>query len=197
MGMGRSSLAFSTLLLLSFVLGCGEESKKEEVTVYGTLKTSSPETQSFSLTKASCVSNPSSGSFTATLSGERNTQLKVSIKGFSTKNSTYTCTQASDNADGDVGQLFDACMVEFSIPDAKSGLNTYSMHRSSESVKDFSYQGECRVESEYSNGNSTLTINCAGLIQTQYQSAPRNPIDPAVTASLEGSKFSCATGTAR
>lgn len=188
--------AFLTLAsLLMLGLACSESEDTKETVVYGTLKTTSvaqAEPQSLNLSQASCSSDAESGFFKASLRGEGNATLEVRIKGFSTSKTLYTCTQASDNADGDVGQKFDECSVEFSVPDVKSGLNTFAMHRSSESIKDFTYSGSCMIKSEYQAPNVKVSISCADLIQTHYQSAARNPIDPAVTGSaVDGTSFSC------
>lgn len=171
------------------VVSCGGDSDKKttETVVYGSLKTSlldSTSESSYSLTQATCSNDSNSGLFTASFAGESSSKLEVRIKGFSTQAKTYTCTQSSDNVDGDVGQRFDSCMVEITIPDAATGLNTYAMYRSADSVRAFTYAGTCKVTTEYAAPKVTLTVDCGNLIQTIYQSAARNPIDASVTANV-------------
>jgi hypothetical protein len=176
-------------LSLSGVLAfsCGkEEDKQSAATVsYGPLKASlldSDTIESYDQTSAACTSDSNSGLFTATFSGEKGSKLDVKIKGFSTQGGTYTCKQSTDNVSGDVGQRYDSCMVEITVPDASSSYNSYAMHRSTESLKDFTYVGACTVSAQYEAPKVTLTVDCTKMIQTVSQGAARNPIAPEVTA---------------
>lgn len=180
------SLALASILVMS----CSkddDDKKTAETVVYGSLNVSllaSDTASAYNLTQATCSSDSNSGLFTATFSGDSASKLEVRIKGFSTQGQTYTCTQSTDNRDGDIGQRFDSCMVEATVPDEESGLNTYSMHRSAETVKAFTYAGACTVATQYAAPKVTLTIDCADLVQTVLQGAARNPIDEEVTARI-------------
>lgn len=182
--------------LASTLVSCGGNDSSDPVIVYGELQATgagADASESFSLTQAACSNNSESGFFSASLLGEQAANLEVRIKGFSTEGQSYTWTQSADNKEGGVGQRFNGCMVEFSIPDAETGMNTYAMHRSLDTDRSFSYEQACSVTTEYSEPNVTVSVSCADLIQTKFQGAFRNPIDTSVTGSVDSeTSFSCA-----
>ncbi|MFW7381371.1 MAG: hypothetical protein ACOH5I_21355 [Oligoflexus sp.] len=186
------------MALASTVVSCGssDEKKPAPVIIYGELQATgagATASESFSLTQAACSNNSETGLFSASLVGEQTASLEIRIKGFSTTGQSYTCTQAADNQEGSVGQRFNACMVEFSVPDEEDGMNTYAMHRSSDTDKNFTYEQACSVTTEYTEPNVTVSVSCVGMIQTKFQGAVRNPIDTSVTGSVNSeTSFTCA-----
>jgi len=175
-----------------------EENKEEEIVeepVYATLEVSAPgegEGGSISMGQASCSNDADTGFFQGTFSGDNNEALTIKIKGFSTSESSYTCTQASDNTEGSIGNKYDGCSIALVLPDPETATNTYRMHRDEESAKAFTYAGTCTISTTYTDPLVEGSIACDGLIQTALQGAARNPIDPEVTASiLSGSTFEC------
>jgi hypothetical protein len=191
--------ASCALALIIGLTGCGlvnEDEPEPPVVEYVTLNvTGTPDGEGgeIKMTTGTCTSDPDSGFFVGNFTGADGRALTVKIKGFSTgSSSTYTCTQASDNSEGGVGNKFDGCSVALMIPDTDSGVNTYAMHRDLESAKDFSYGGSCTIETNFEEPRVTGSINCSGLVQTDLQGAPRNPIDPSITADISsGSSFFC------
>ncbi len=181
------SLAITGLILSAVSCGKSNDDAAAAATVFGTLKTSllaSTDITSTSLTAATCVSNADSGLFTATFTGDAGTRMAIKIKGFTTTPQTYTCTQAPDNKVDGVGQKYNVCAVDFSLHDSVTGINSYNMFRDLATDKALNYNGSCTVTTTYAAPKVTITVNCANLIQTIFQGSPRNPIDPAVTASV-------------
>lgn len=186
-----------TLLLTMPVLvgvGCGGSGDDDEeapaaVVNYAVLSVDSvndAQDQTLNLTTVpTCSANSVSGLMTGSWQSDSG-RLDVSIKGFSTQDATFTCSQASDNTSGDIGNRFDGCSVALNISSAigSATQDTFAMHRASVDDRDFSYQGTCTIQSTYAEPRLNLTIECGGLVQTFLEGARRNPIDPAVTASL-------------
>lgn len=144
------------------------------------------------MTQASCSNDPDTGLFEGSFSGDDDSMLTIKIKGFSTSGGSYTCSQASDNTEEGVGNKFDSCAVELVVADPETSTNTYAMHRETEDAKAFTYAGACTIGISYEEPVVNGTIDCGGLVQTVFQGAPRNPIDPDVTAHIaSGSTFFC------
>ena len=195
-------LPLYTLLAIA-LFGCNlpatdDDNKEEEIVedpIYASLEVSAPgegEGGSISMGQASCSNDADTGFFQGTFSGNNNEVLSIKIKGFSTSESTYTCTQASDNTEGSIGNKYDGCSIELVLPDPETSTNTYNMHREEESAKAFTYTGTCTISTTYTDPQVEGSIACDGLIQTALQGAARNPIDQEVTASiLSGSTFEC------
>ena len=185
------------LLLMGLLLtACGDDDDDEQVPLveYASLTvdaSTDTEDGTYPLTSvSSCTLNSDSGLFVASLTGANGSSLSVRIKGFNTTGATYTCTQAAGNETGEVGQKFDQCSIELTIPDSSTGTNTYAMFRDLPTDRDLSYAGSCTIVSTYENSRVSGEITCNGLIQTQLQGSPRNPIEPSVTASISASSFS-------
>ena len=176
------------------LVGCEKEEEADNTT-YVTLQVEAQtegEGGEITLSRAACTNDPDSGLFTASFTGPDGSALSVKIKGWSTNSDSYNCAQASDNTEGEVGNKFDVCSVELSIPDASSGVNTYAMHRSAADVKGFEYTGVCTITTNYEEPRVQGLIDCSDLVQTDLQGAPRNPIDSSVTANIKsGSTFFC------
>ena len=189
----KKAIVLSALSLCLFA--CEKEEEQVDVITYATLQVQAVadgEGGEIALTSAACVSDPDSGLFTAEFTGPDGSALSMKIKGWTTSSDSYTCSQASDNTSGEVGNKFDTCSVEVSIPDPGSSVNTYAMHRGTTDVKDFEYTGSCTITTTYMEPQVQGSIDCDGLVQTQLQGAPRNPIDNSVTAAITtGSSFSC------
>ena len=177
--------------------GCGgSDSEDPPIIEYVSLTvdaSTDAEDGEYSLTGVqACSLDSDSGLFIGTFVGSLGEQLDVRIKGFNTQGATYVCTQASGNNEGDVGQKFDNCAVELTIPDAETSTNTYAMHREDSTIKNFTYGGTCSVVVTYENNRVSGTVTCGGLVQTHLQGAARNPIDETVTADLVSeSTFFC------
>ncbi len=191
-----SLLSLTPLFLLC--LGCEPAEEKEdepEVIEYATLSVeaaSEGEGGAVAMTASMCSSDADTGFFEGSFTADDGSLLTIKIKGFSTSGGSYTCSQAADNATGEVGNKFDGCSVELVIPDVTTSLNTYALHRSSVDVKDFTYAGTCTISTTYAEPQVSGTISCTGLVQTDFQGAPRNPIDPSATAGIVGdSSFFC------
>ena len=189
---------FLLLPLLFSLFGCEPPEEKEEepeVIQYATLSVEAAtegEGGDVIMTESLCTSDSDTGFFEGNFTAEDGSLLVIKIKGFSTGSGSYTCSQASDNAMGGIGNKFDGCAIELVIPDASTSLNTYAMHRSGEDVKDFTYSGTCTITTAYMEPQVSGTISCTGLVQTGFQGAPRNPIDPNATADVVGeSSFFC------
>ncbi len=140
----------------------------------------------FPLFTATCTNDPNTGFFEGTFTGANGVALGIKLKGFSTSDKTYRCGQSSDNTEGDLGLLFDECAVSLVVPDADVATNTYAMHRAEADIRAFSYMGDCSISTRYEAPRVTANLDCAGLIQTHLEGAPRNPIVAEVTASLLG-----------
>ncbi len=187
----RSTLLLSsTLVILS---GCGSSSDKNESTTaatkYGELKTSlldSTEVSSVDLMSATCSNDVDSGLFTATFTGTQNETLDIKIKDFSTTPRTYTCTQSESNRDGDLGEKYSGCAIEFGVLGANGGLNTYSTYRNVETMGAFTYGGTCTVVTSYTSPKLTMVVSCTNLIQTKFNGQARNPISQSETGSVNG-----------
>ena len=185
------------LCSLAFGLGCGltDDDKDPPVIEYATLSVTTPdaeESQPFVMTPASCNNDTDSGFFRGDFTGANGAELTVKIKGFATTPGAYTCTQASDNSEGAVGQKFDGCSVALRLPDAESSVNAYEMYRDVDTTKSFEYAGDCTLTTSYEEPTLTVGVTCSGLVQTELQGTARNPIDESVTASIEmGSGFFC------
>lgn len=175
--------------LTASLFSCGKsaDGSKATVVVSGSLKTTllaATDVTSYALTSAACTNNADTGLFTGTFGADGGTKLDIKIKGFTTTPQTYTCTQPEDNRDGDVGGKYNSCSVAISIPDKTAGVDSYNMYRDTTDAKAFTYAGTCTISTQYTAPKVTLTVNCGGMIQTIYQSAVRNPLDPAITASV-------------
>lgn len=188
-------LCICTTALLS--TGCGILDKEADAPVIKHAKLSvsaseGSEPVDFELTQATCTSDVDTGFFSGSFTGSDGAALTIKIKGFSTSGASYACSQASDNAEDGVGNKYDGCTVELSIPDVETSVNTYAMHRDVESTKAFTYAEDCALTITYEEPRVLGTVNCAGLVQTQLQGSPRNPIDESVTATInDGSTFFC------
>ena len=187
--------AVTSLFVFVCVLGCEKSEDQAEEVTYATLQVEAvaeSEGGEVTFNRATCTNDPDSGLFTAEFTGPSGRLLSVKVKGWSTTANTYACSQASDNTSGDIGNKFDVCAVELVIPDPETSVNTYAMHRSTEDVKDFEYAGDCTITTTYTEPQVQGTIACNGLVQTDLQGAPRNPIDAPVTAAIsDGSSFFC------
>ncbi|RYZ53016.1 MAG: hypothetical protein EOP07_18585 [Proteobacteria bacterium] len=175
-----------TLALVS----CGSSDDDEAaVVVSGSLKTSllaSTDIKSTTLTSASCANDVNTGLFTATFGGEGGTRLGVKIKGFTATGATYSCSQAADNPDGDVGSKYNICAVDFSVASSVSGVDTYSMYRDLPAAPAFSYGGTCTVVTTFEGSKVKLTVSCANLVRTYLQSREVFPVDQNVVGSVNG-----------
>ncbi len=184
-------------LVILLAIGCGSsETANVDNTQYVDLTvaaTTDGEGGSISMTGVQlCTNDADTGLFQATFSGETNKALTVKIKGFSTSEKTYTCTQSDGNSSGDLGNKYDSCSVELSIPDSGGSYSTYAMHRNVDTLKSMAYSGACTIAITYENPKVTGTINCADMIQTHLEGSPRNPIDSSVTANISSSSsFFC------
>lgn len=187
-------VAAVSLFLMS---GCEPVETEDEpaATEYVTLNvsaTNESENGTVVMTSAECISDPNTGFFEGVFTGSDGSTLVVKMKGFTTTPGSYTCSQAADNSSGEVGNKFDGCAVTLSIPDPGSSVNTYAMYRDVDSDKDFTYAGDCAITTTYEEPTVTATVLCTGLVQTYLQGAPRNPINPEVTADIvNGSSFFC------
>lgn len=192
-----SHYAATTLLASVLVLGCGIIDKKDAPppVEYVNLSVTTPENlEAFPvvITQASCTSDADTGFFSGRFTGADGALLVVKIKGFSTSAASYECAQASDNIDDGVGNKFDGCTVALAIPDPETSVNTYAMHREVETTKAFTYGGNCSLTITYEEPRVTGSVDCTGLVQTDLQGSPRNPIDESVTADIKmGSTFFC------
>ena len=137
------------------------------------------------MTTASCSNDTDSGFFRGDFTGENGAALTVKIKGFATTPGSYTCTQASDNSEGAVGQKFDGCSVALRLPDAESSVNAYEMYRDNDMTKSLITR-EITLTTTYEE--PALTATCSGLVQTELR-VQRNPIDESVTPLEMGSGF--------
>lgn len=191
----RNLLLLLALSLTSLTIGCEAEEDKPPVVEYVKLNVEAPgegEGGAVVMTTAMCTSDSDTGFFQGDFTGEDGSMLTVKIKGFTTNEAIYTCSQASDNTEGEVGNKFDSCSVALVIADPETSVNSYAMHRSSAEVKGFTYGGTCTVTTTYSEPTLTADVNCTGLVQTDLQGSARNPIDGSVTADItSGSTFSC------
>ena len=192
----KTSLTLCALVLSISITGCAIKTADEDpATEYATLEvdtTTEGEGGSVVMTEASCTNDADTGFFSGTFTGDNEAMLTIKIKGFSTSAGTYTCTQASDNTEGGIGNKFDSCTVELVIPDPELSSNAYAMHRETEDTKAFTYAGDCTLSTTYEEPRVSASIDCSGLVQTVLQGAPRNPIDPNVTAHItNGSTFFC------
>jgi hypothetical protein len=186
------------LPMLLGLSGCEPAEEKEqepEVIEYATLTVETAtesEGGAVALTSSMCTSDADTGFFEGSFVADSGAMLTIKIKGFSTGTGSYTCTQASDNSTGEIGNKFDNCAIELVIPDVASSVNTYAMHRSDVSDKDFTYSGSCTIDTTYMEPQVQGTISCTGLVQTDYQGTARNPINPDVTADImTDSSFFC------
>lgn len=190
------SIPFAAVFFLC-TAGCEPVETEDEVapTEYVTLNVSASsegEGGTVIMTTAECVSDPNTGFFEGVFTGADGTSMVIKMKGFTTTPGSYTCSQAADNSTGEVGNKFDGCAITLSIPDPSTSVNTYAMHRDVASAKDFTYAGDCAITTTYEEPTVSATILCTGLVQTDLQGAPRNPINPEVTADIiNGSSFFC------
>ncbi|MBC7659840.1 MAG: hypothetical protein H7249_09040 [Chitinophagaceae bacterium] len=186
----------TTIILLAMtgamftVSSCGKSSSTTAAAVqYGTLKTSllaSETTTAYNLTAGTCSSDANTGFFTGTFTGESGSRLDLRIKGFSTTGQTYTCTQSGDNVDGDVGQKYNVCSVEFAVNDtATATANTYDMYRTADTIDPFTYSKVCKISTSYVPPKVTATVHCEDMIQTMLKGKTRNPVDPTVTGTVK------------
>ncbi|MES2745063.1 MAG: hypothetical protein V4655_06535 [Bdellovibrionota bacterium] len=188
------SLAFS--LVSVSCGGSDDDDDKAPVVKYGDLKTSllaSTDVQSAILTTAACTRDNSSLLFSGAFTGPGGEKLDIKIRNFSTSIiRPYTCTQTADNVDGDLGEGYGECGIEFTIPNGNLAPSTYSTYRTAVSQYPFTYSGTCTVTPTYTTPKVTLTITCSNLIQTKLNGNPRNPISEADTASLaSGTTVEC------
>ena len=196
--MNRLILFFGSVILFSCAKESEETEPKTTTVTYSTLivdATTDAQDSTYKLTNlGSCTHNVDSGLFTASFTEGDYTQLDVSIKGFSTTSSTYTCTQSSDNTEGELGGKFNSCSVTLKIPSAAgaSTFDGYEMFRSDSGQGSFTYAGACSIAITYAAPRVTGKVTCAGLIQTTLNSSNRNPISADVTASIStDSEFFC------
>lgn len=176
---------------LGFALvSCGSSDDDEAaVVVSGSLKTSlmaSTDIKSTTMTSASCSNDVNTGLFTATFGGEGGSRLGLKIKGFTKTAASYSCTQAADNPDGDVGSKYNICAVDFSTASSVSGVDTYAMYRDTETAPAFSYGGTCTIATTFEGAKVKLTVSCANLVRTYLQSREVFPVDQSVVGSVNG-----------
>lgn len=190
------------LLLTMNACGAKEEKKDEPVITYATVKVANAPTEgdegdtTLTMTgKTECNFDPETGLFRAAFTaGGNKPTMTVRIKGFKTSDQTYACTQASDNLSGPVGAKYDGCMVELQTSYAATAttLNTYVMHRASETMDAMTYGGTCSVAITYEKPKVTGLVTCTKMVQSHLNGKERNPFDPNITADIaQGSSFSC------
>jgi len=203
--MERLPLCFYPLvfgLVIGSVASCGDKKKDEDdpVTVYGNMTLSDSKggndnatVQLTSLT--ACTRNADTGRVDVNLTqGAGKPAMTFAIKDYSSSPKTYICKQAADNAtsDTEVGGKFESCMASAYVMSSATTttLNGYQMHRDSASTKKFTYAGNCSVTVTTASPAIVGTVSCTGMVQTMLESAARNPIDGAITATLQGD-FNC------
>lgn len=176
----------------------GDDDKKEAapVVTYGVLKTSlldSTEVRVVDLTSAACTSSSDTGLFTGVFTAATGEALDIKIKDFSTTPRTYTCVQAETNRDGDLGEKYSGCAIEFTVKNATTGFDTYATYRTADTQDAFTYAGACTVTTAYASGKVTLAVTCGDLIQTKVRSQTRFPISASEVASAAaGTSVECA-----
>ena len=191
------SLCLTICATVILSTGCGlvEQESDAPVIKYAKLSVTAPESAEpveVELTQGTCTNDVDTGFFSGSFSAPDGTALTLKIKGFSTSGASYACSQATNNTEGAVGNKFDGCTVELALPDAETSVNTYAMHRDVEGTKAFTYAGDCALTISYEDPRVLGTVECSGLVQTELQGSPRNPIDESVTASInEASTFFC------
>ena len=189
-------LALALFVSGGLVSGCDpvETESAPEPIEYATLSVDESEVEGSAavvMTSATCANDPDTGRFEAEFLADDGSALVIAIKNFSTDESSFECTQASDNGSGEVGNKFNNCSVALTMPN-ESSTNSYSMYRELPTDDALEYAGTCTVSTTYEEPRVTGTITCSGLIQTHYRGQPRNPIDPDVTATIEAaSTFFC------
>lgn len=190
------SRQLSCLVLILGISSCG--SKKDDppaaTTVYGNSTLSESKGGADNATVqytglTACSRNADTGRVDVTLTnGTGLPSLSIAIKDYSSVAKTYTCKQASDNStsETDIGGKFDSCMTSISALTTSTAktLNGYSMYRDSTSVKKFTYAGTCTINVTAATPSIVATVACAGMVQTMLESAARNPVDSAITATL-------------
>ncbi|MEE2758290.1 MAG: hypothetical protein VYA30_16645 [Myxococcota bacterium] len=199
-------LVLCTTAISFTACGLGDEGNSETVVEYVKLQVASSldeagcgdaenppcEGGEIIMTAAECENDSDTGFFSGRFTGSNGVALDIKVKGFSTTPNTYTCTQATDNAEDAVGNKFDSCSVSLSLADPETSVNRYAMHREVDSEKPFNYTGTCTLTTTYDEPRLNVDVACSNLIQTDLQGAPRNPIDESVTVSIEtGSTFFC------
>lgn len=193
-------LVSALTVLLSFnIASCGGSDDDDDapaVIKYGELKTSlldSTEVRTADLTGATCTSSSDTGLFTGMFTGGSGEILDIKIKDFSTAARTYNCAQAETNRDGDLGEKYTGCAVEFTIPGTGTGagLNSYATYRNADTTGAFTFTGACTVTTSYVAPKVSLTISCANLIQTKFDGAPRNPISATEVATVTSTTAEC------
>ncbi|RZA24698.1 MAG: hypothetical protein EOP10_09135 [Proteobacteria bacterium] len=188
------SLVFA-LAPINVSCGDSKDDDKAAAVKYGELKTSllaSTDIQSASLTTSVCSRDSSSLLLSGAFTGPGGEKLDIKIRNFSTTPRPYTCTQTADNRDGDLGESYGECGIEFAIADRDLGPNTYSTYRTAATQDAFTFGGACTITPTYTAPKVTLNITCANLVQTKYHGTPRNPISGAETASLaSGTTVEC------
>lgn len=190
--------AFTVLLSLNLASCGGSDDDEDEpvVTKYGELKTSlldSTEVRTADLTGATCTSSSDTGLFTGVFTGGSGEILDIKIKDFSTTARTYNCAQAETNRDGDLGEKYTGCAIEFTIPGTGTGagLNSYATYRNLESTGAFTFSGACTVTTSYAAPKVSLTVSCADLIQTKFSGTARNPISATEVATVTSTTAEC------
>lgn len=194
-------MKWSILIVSLAVWGCGSDDDDDAPVIeYGTLEVDSAtdeEDGTYSLTSVStCTLDTNSGLFTASLGGPNNAALEVEIRDFSTEDKTYSCTQQSNNNEGEVGSKYSSCGVRFTIAASTKATSSYGMYRHIEDLYEFTYEGSCSISIEYSTGRATGNIQCTNMVQTYYEGTimnPNNPDDNNATLS-SGTSFYCDVG---
>ena len=190
------SWQISSLVIALGIASCGSKKNDEPgpATVYGNSTLSESKGGSDNATVqytslTACSRNADTGRVDVTLTnGTGLPSLSIAIKDYSSVAKTYTCKQASDNStsETDIGGKFDSCMASISALTTSTAktLNGYSMYRDSASVKKFTYAGTCTINVTAATPSLVGTVSCAGMVQTMLESAARNPVDSAITATL-------------
>ena len=189
-------LALASLALLGCDLNEDEAAPDAAPPVeYGSLDvetTTEGEGGVFPVFGTNCANDANTGFFEGTFTGAGGLELNLKIKGFSTSPKTYNCSQADENASGEVGLLYNECAVTLTVPDPETATNIYAMHRAVPETDALDYMGACSISTQYEAPRVTATLDCAGLIQTHYEGGPRRPIVADVTATLRaGSSVHC------
>ncbi len=190
------SRKISFLALVLGIASCGSknDSPAASTTIYGnsTLSESKGGTDNATVQYTgltACSRNADTGRVDVTLTnGTGLPSLSIAIKDYSSTAKTYTCKQASDNStsETDIGGKFDSCMTSISALTTSTAktLNAYSMYRETTATKKFTYAGTCTINVTAATPSIVATVACTGMVQTLLESAVRNPVDSAITATL-------------
>ncbi|MCX6124459.1 MAG: hypothetical protein NTV34_06875 [Proteobacteria bacterium] len=178
--------------------GDGKSSDPAPVVTYATMTvsnaTKTTDNGTLTLTTSTtCTKDATSDLLTVVLSSTSGQNMSVTVKGFKSTASTYTCVQASTNQTDpvSVGSKYDTCGVSFHTLSAATGtaLNGYAMYRDTVAIKPFTYAGTCSIAFTDTAPTVKGTVTCSKLLQTELDGSARNPIDTSMTADISGSFY--------